>query len=127
MNHVIIQAIDMSSAVSPSFNGRILLYDVDKSLTGGLCESLRGRGYLCTAVDSAADCIREIDSSSTQILYIGDTENALKLFDVVRHAQKRGIDVHTLDKPDSPETERRINKTLHQIESTLIIQAHKPK
>jgi DNA-binding response OmpR family regulator len=117
----------MSSSVSPVFNGRILLYDVDKNLAEGLCESLKGRGYLCTAVHSAENCIREINSSDTQILFIGETEDELKLFDVVRHAQNRGIDVHTLDKLDYQETEKRINKTLHQIESTIIIQAHKPR
>ena len=117
----------MPSSISTAFNGHILLYDVDKSLAEGLCESLRGRGYLCTAVHSAADCVREINSSDTRILFIGETEDELNLFDVVRHAQKGRIDVHTLDKPDYQETERRIKKIVNQIESTLIIQAHKPR
>jgi hypothetical protein len=116
----------MPSLISPGYNGRLLIYDIDEALCRFVSESLRDRGYSCHAVSTASDCIRQIDPQGTQMLFIGRAEEGLTLFDVIGAAQTRGVEVHTFDASRFDANEGGPICIVREIENKIIVSQHKP-
>ncbi len=107
---------------STVFEGRILVYDVDRNRAEKISDALCERGYICHTSSAKDECSKELETKEYTYLFLGDIGDNISLFSIVNAAERNGVDVENFEFEGEGWS---VMKAVSEIENALLMATHK--